>query len=105
MELFESWALSLIVFLPIAGALVALAIPKEREEAVKLWALLVSGVTLLLAVIVAVRFDYGAAAQFQFEVDLPWIGAIDPRTMCEWFPSKRVQLPRSWRPARIAPFF
>ena len=76
MELFESWALSLIVFLPIAGALVALAIPKEREEAVKLWALLVSGVTLLLAVIVAVRFDYGAAAQFQFEVDLPWIGAI-----------------------------
>ena len=29
MELFESWALSLIVFLPMVGALVALAIPKE----------------------------------------------------------------------------
>ena len=53
MELFESWALSLIVFLPMVGALVALAIPKEREEAVKLWTLLVSGATLLLAVVVA----------------------------------------------------
>ena len=76
MELFESWALSLIVFLPLAGALVALAIPKEREEAVKLWALAVSGVTLLLAVIVTLRFDFGGAERFQFEVDLPWIGAI-----------------------------
>ena len=76
MELFEDFALSLIVFLPLLGALVALAIPKEREEAVKRWALLVSGVTLLLAVIVTLQFDFGAAERFQFEVDLPWIGAI-----------------------------
>ena len=76
MELFESWALSLIVFLPLAGALVALAIPREREEAVKRWALLVSGATLLLAVAVTLGFDFGAADRFQFEVDLPWIGAI-----------------------------
>ncbi len=76
MELFEDFALSLIVFLPLVGALVALAIPKEREEAVKRWALLVSVLTLLLAVIVTLRFDFGAAERFQFEVDLPWIGAI-----------------------------
>ncbi len=76
MELFEEFALSLIVFLPLVGALVALAIPKEREEAVKRWALLVSGVTLLLAVVVTLQFDFGAAERFQFEVDLPWIGAI-----------------------------
>ena len=76
MELFENWALTLIVFLPLVGALVALAIPKEREEAVKMWSLLVSGVTLLLAVAVAVRFNLGAADSFQFEVNVPWIGAI-----------------------------
>ncbi len=76
MEWFESWALSLIVFLPIVGGLVALAIPKEREEAVKLWILFVSSLTLLLAVVVAARFNFGAAARFQFEVKVPWIGEI-----------------------------
>ena len=35
MELFETWALTLIVFLPLAGALLIGIIPKTNELALK----------------------------------------------------------------------
>ncbi len=77
MELFESgWGLSLIVFLPLVGAIVALAIPKDNEDAVKQWSLLVAAATFLLSVIAVFQFDYGSAHAFQFEADVPWIAAI-----------------------------
>lgn len=75
--MFDSgWGLSLIVFLPIVGAAILMAIPKANEEAVKRWALLVAVVTFALSVGVAFSFDYGAAGTYQFGVDVPWISAI-----------------------------
>jgi NADH-quinone oxidoreductase subunit M len=77
MELFDSgWGLSLIVFLPIVGALVAVAIPKANENAVKQWSLFVAVVTFVLSLIAVFQFDYGSADSFQFEANLSWIGAI-----------------------------
>ncbi len=77
MDWFENgWGLSLIVFLPILGALVALVIPKDRESTVKLWSLLVAVVTFLLSLVVAFNFDGGSAAEYQFDSSVPWISAI-----------------------------
>jgi NADH-quinone oxidoreductase subunit M len=77
MDWFENgWGLSLIVFLPILGALVALAIPKDRESTVKQWSLLVAVVTFILSLVVAFNFDGGSAAEYQFDTSVPWISAI-----------------------------
>jgi NADH-quinone oxidoreductase subunit M len=77
MEWFENgWGLSLIVFLPALGALVALAIPKERESVIKQWSLLVAVVTFVLSLIVVFAFDLGDGSAFQFEGNITWISAI-----------------------------
>jgi NADH-quinone oxidoreductase subunit M len=77
MEWFENgWGLSLIVFLPILGALVTTAIPSERENAIKQWSLLVTVVPFVLSLVVAFTFDYGAASQYQFDASVPWIASI-----------------------------
>jgi len=77
MELFESgWGLTLIVFLPLVGALVNLAIPKANETAIKQWSLFVAVVTFALSLLAVFAFDYGAAGTFQFEANETWISAI-----------------------------
>ena len=79
MELFETWALTLIVFLPLAGALLIGIIPKTKETALK-------GTGLLVAVRRVRRlprgdrqFDFSGLPYntYQFEIDVPWIGAIN----------------------------
>jgi len=80
MDWFENgWGLSLIVFLPVVGAAVTLAIPKAKESLIKWTALVFSLVTLALAVLLAVQFDYSDAGTYQFgtAIDTPWIEAIN----------------------------
>ena len=80
MDWFENgWGLSLIVFLPVVGAIAVLAIPKAKESMIKWTALVVSLVTLALAIMLAVQFDYSAADTYQFgtAVDTTWISAIN----------------------------
>jgi NADH-quinone oxidoreductase subunit M len=80
MGLFESgWGLSLIVFLPLVGAGVVLAIPRAKEAMVKLTALAFALASFVLSVAAVVVFNYKAAASFQFGVDLTWIPAIGSR--------------------------
>ncbi|MEX2322789.1 MAG: NADH-quinone oxidoreductase subunit M [Acidimicrobiia bacterium] len=80
MDWFESgWGLSLIVFLPVAGAGVLLFIPKAKEGLVKLVALAVSVVTFALSILAVLRFDTGTAERFQLGTDLSWISAIGAR--------------------------
>ncbi len=80
MEWFDSgWGLSLIVFLPLVGALILAAIPRANEAGIKWVALITALVTFALAIVVAVRFDYGSAAQMQFGTDMTWIEAINSR--------------------------
>jgi len=80
MEWFENgWGLSLIVFLPAVGALVVLAIPKAKESIIKWTALGFALVSLALAILLAVQFDYSAADTYQFgtAIDTSWITAIN----------------------------
>jgi NADH-quinone oxidoreductase subunit M len=80
MDWFENgWGLSLIVFLPVIGAAVVLAMPKAKETALKWVALIFALVTLALSVLLAVQFDYSAAGTYQFgtNIDTTWISAIN----------------------------
>jgi NADH-quinone oxidoreductase subunit M len=80
MGLFESgWGLSLIVFLPLVGAGVVLAIPRARELTVKWIALAFALASFVLSVAAVIVFDFKAAASFQFGVDLTWIPSIGSR--------------------------
>ncbi len=77
MEWFDDWALSLATFLPLVGAAILLALPKERENVIKTVAL---GASILCAVIgigILFRFDFsGDVAGYQFEANRKWISAI-----------------------------
>lgn len=76
MEWFDTWGLSLIVFLPVIGAVGLFAVPKENEAVHKVLALLVSLVAFALSLVAVANFDYDAASRFHFEVNIPWISAI-----------------------------
>ena len=77
-ELFDSgWGLTLIVFLPLVGALVLALIPRRFEAGIKWTALVTTGVTLVLAGIMVSLFDFSATQEFQFGVDVEWIATIN----------------------------
>lgn len=63
--------LSIVVFLPLAGALVVLFLGRNRT-AIKVWALLVTLVDLILACLLWGLFDY-STADIQFVDRLAWI--------------------------------
>ncbi|HEY7563999.1 MAG TPA: NADH-quinone oxidoreductase subunit M [Acidimicrobiia bacterium] len=77
MELLNDWGLTLVVFLPLAGALLMAGIPKSNENAAKRLGLLVTAVTFLISLGLVVNFDFSRTSDFQFEVDAPWIAAIN----------------------------
>ena len=72
----DTWLLSLGTFLPMAGVLVIMLLPKAREQAAKGVALLASAATLAVGILTALRFDYGRAGEMQFAVDREWIPLI-----------------------------
>ncbi|MEX0667189.1 MAG: hypothetical protein WD313_02535, partial [Acidimicrobiia bacterium] len=77
MELLNEWGLTVVVFLPVLGALVMAAIPRSNENAIKRLGALVAVATFLLSVVLAFSFDYSAASAYQFEVSHSWISAIN----------------------------
>lgn len=81
MQWFDSWGLTLIVFLPLAGMLILGLIPKEREPAVKATALGFALVAFVLSLVAIGLFDFEATAYnaYQFEVNTSWISAINAR--------------------------
>ena len=76
---FDTWVLSLAVFLPLVGALVIMLIPKAYETELKLVALGSSLMALVVGAYIATQFDYGAAGELQFVVDKGWIDVINSR--------------------------
>jgi NADH-quinone oxidoreductase subunit M len=72
----DNWLLSLGTFLPMAGVLVIMLLPKAREQAAKGVALLASAATLAVGILTALRFDYSAAGTMQFAVNREWIPLI-----------------------------
>ena len=79
MEWFETWGLTIIVFVPLAGALILGAIPKDNEDALKMTGLVASILAFLASLVLVFQFDYsgGAYNTYQFEVEETWIGAIN----------------------------
>jgi NADH-quinone oxidoreductase subunit M len=72
----QQWLLSLGTFLPLAGVLVMLFIPKRDEALVKGTAVVTAAATLLVGVYTLVKFDYGQAAKQQFFTTNDWIRPI-----------------------------
>ena len=77
MEWFDNgWGISLVVFVPLVGALALLLVPRKDEETAKWLALLTATGSLFFAVVAAFRFDYGDAGALQLGTKLDWIPAI-----------------------------
>lgn len=67
--------LTALVVIPLIGALITLALPKENPELIKRFALLVSAVPLLLVALMLGGFQFGSA-EMQYVVDVDWIPTI-----------------------------
>jgi len=67
--------LSVVIFLPLAGAILTLFLPRHRDGWVKAWALIVSLVTFLLSLPFYFAFR-GGTAGMQFVDTAPWIDSL-----------------------------
>lgn len=80
MEAFlDDWGLTILTFLPAAGALVIMGIPKPQEHLQKAAALLATLSVAIFAVLLLGWFDLDSAGQLQYEVDHSWIEVINSR--------------------------
>ena len=79
MDWFDSWGVTLAVFLPAAGMVVVLAIPKAQERALKVTTLATTLATLAVGIVMLARFDYDRTGVLQFDVNKSWIDVINSR--------------------------
>jgi NADH-quinone oxidoreductase subunit M len=79
MDWFENWGLTIIVFLPLVGALLIGFIPKANEDGIKRTGLAVTSLAFLASLFLIMQFDFGRGGYntYQFDVNVPWIGAIN----------------------------
>jgi NADH-quinone oxidoreductase subunit M len=71
--------LTYMVFVPLVGALIMMLVPKSEEAAHKVLALATSLLAAGIGVYVLFNFAYDRAQAMQFDVNLPWITAINSR--------------------------
>ena len=76
-DFLTDWGLILVTFLPLAGALVMMAVPRELTESHKVIALVASGASLVMGILLIANFDYDDAGALQFLVDKEWIPLIN----------------------------
>ena len=76
MDFQYGWLLNLIVYLPLAGALLMMAfINKENSKALKTWATLVAGIDFVISI--PLWFLYRTdGAEFQFATKADWIPSV-----------------------------
>ncbi len=67
--------LTIVTFLPLAGAILLLFIRREQENLIRLVTLAVTGVTLLISLALPLYFDF-RSAEMQFVERVSWIPAI-----------------------------
>jgi NADH-quinone oxidoreductase subunit M len=72
-------ALSLITFLPMAGVLIMLAIPRAEEQLHKLVALVTAVVTMGVGFFIVATFDYDKTDHLQYYANASWIDTIHSR--------------------------
>ena len=71
----ENSAITITTLLPIAGALVIAVMPRDKERAVRALGIVFTGAALVLAVAIAVGFDYGIDG-LQYVLNVEWISSI-----------------------------
>jgi NADH-quinone oxidoreductase subunit M len=79
MNTFDTWALSLIVFVPAVGMLLVLLVPRTEETAVKAIGLVTTLASFGLSLAVLARFDYDHTRKLQFVVNKAWVPMIHSR--------------------------
>ena len=72
----QNWLLSLGTFLPLAGVLVMLFIPKKDEVIAKAVGLAAAVATLVVGIITLVQYDYSQSEKLQFFTSKSWIQPI-----------------------------
>jgi NADH-quinone oxidoreductase subunit M len=75
-EWFDKAALTLAVFLPLAGAVVVALLPRGRDGLLRGTALAVTLLALLVGVGMLARFDDAAGRTMQFQVQRSWIPSV-----------------------------
>ena len=75
----EQSAITIATFLPLLGALVIALVPREKEKVVRGLGIVFTGAALIVAIVIAGGFDYGAGAGLQDELNVKWIPAITAR--------------------------
>jgi NADH-quinone oxidoreductase subunit M len=78
-QFLTDWGLSLMVFLPLVGALLMMLLPKADEQLHKLVALGASLASAAVGLAVLIDFNYDKAGDLQFVVDKAWIEVISSR--------------------------
>jgi NADH-quinone oxidoreductase subunit M len=72
----EQTAVTLLTFLPAAGAIVVALIPRGRDRAAQVLGVLFTGGALVVGIAVLFGFDYGAGGGYQFELQTTWITSL-----------------------------
>src|SRR6266700_1859810 len=75
----DKWAVTLAVFLPSAGAVVIVLVPKRQDRLVRALGILFTGAALVVGIVMLFGFDFGAHHGLQFEVNASWISTIHAR--------------------------
>ncbi|HET9539359.1 MAG TPA: NADH-quinone oxidoreductase subunit M [Candidatus Limnocylindria bacterium] len=75
----NDWLLPLGVFLPVAGMVVMLFVPRAEEQLLKVVALVTALATVAVGAYTLAAFDYDRAGTLQFYVNEPWIDTIRSR--------------------------
>ncbi len=78
----NTWSLALVTFLPLIGAAVMMAVPRQQEGTHKLIGLGTTLATAAVGLWILINFDYSDAAAargFQFVIDKSWIEVINSR--------------------------
>jgi NADH-quinone oxidoreductase subunit M len=79
MDFLNHWGIALMVFLPLVGVVIMMAIPDREEETHKLVALVATLGSAVMGILLARNFDYGDTKTLQFVVDKRWIEVINAR--------------------------
>ena len=72
----NNWILTLITFIPLAGAIAILFLPKEKVNAIKWTALIFSIPSFILSIILWAGY-YASPRGMQYVVKIPWIQALN----------------------------
>jgi NADH-quinone oxidoreductase subunit M len=75
----QQWAITITTFLPIAGAVVVLLVPSEKDRMIRGLGVLTTALAFIGSVAIAIGFDYGRSGELQFVQNASWIPVIGAR--------------------------